>query len=164
MKIKAIVYTSNTGYTARYAEMLSAKTGLPAYTLAQSKISVSKGEAVIYMGWLMAGSVKGYKKAAKLYDVAAVCGVGLGPNGSQLEQVRKSIGASHTLPLFTLQGGMDREKLTGINKFMINMLVKMLSGKKDRTADDEAQLKLILKGGDYVKEENLSEVMEWYPG
>ena len=37
MKIEAIVYTSMTGFTAQYANMLSNKTGLPAYTLAQAK-------------------------------------------------------------------------------------------------------------------------------
>lgn len=158
----AIIYTSNTGHTKKYAEMLSGLTGLPAVELSEAKKSVERGAAVIYMGWLMADSVKYYSKAAKLFDIKAVCGVGLGTTGSQLDQVRKSIGAAPELPVFTLQGGMDRKKLRGINKIMINMLVKMLSAKENKTADDEVQLQLILNGGDYVKEENLTSVMEWW--
>ena len=36
MKPNAIVYTSNTGYTAEYAYLLGGKTGLPVYALAEA--------------------------------------------------------------------------------------------------------------------------------
>ena len=64
--------------------------------------------------------------------------------------------------MFTLQGGMDRGRLKGINKFMIDMLIKMLSSKKDATPEDKAQLELIIKGGDYVAPEHLAAVLNWY--
>ena len=35
MNVNAIVYTSNTGYTARYAGLLGKRTGLPVYSLAE---------------------------------------------------------------------------------------------------------------------------------
>lgn len=73
MDIKAIVYTSNTGYTAEYAKILADKTSLPLYTLKESK-SIEKGTPVIYMGWLMAGSVKDYNKAVKRFDIRMVIG------------------------------------------------------------------------------------------
>ena len=38
--ITAIVYTSNSGYTAQYAEILHQKTKLPAYTLDQAKAAL----------------------------------------------------------------------------------------------------------------------------
>jgi hypothetical protein len=76
--MQAIVYTSKTGSTKRYAEMLSAETGLPAYALDAAGKKLPKGSAIIYMGWIMANNVKGYKKAAALYTVRAVCAVGMG--------------------------------------------------------------------------------------
>ena len=36
MNTNAIVYTSNTGYTAQYAKLLGKKTGLPLYSLAEA--------------------------------------------------------------------------------------------------------------------------------
>lgn len=36
------------------------------------------GSEIIYLGWIMAGGIKGYKEAAKLYKVRAVCGIGMG--------------------------------------------------------------------------------------
>ena len=161
--MKAIVYTSNTGYTAAYAALLSDKTGLPAYTAEAAKKALPAGTEIIYMGWLCAGTVKGYPRAAKRYKVTAVCGVGLGDTGAQTDSVRKAAGIPAETPLFTLQGGMDHVRLRGINRFMINMLVKMLENKQ-RTADEEAMLALIKKGGNYVGEEHLAAVLEWYAG
>ncbi len=54
----AIVYTSNTGSTKRYAELLSQMTGLPAFALATRRIS-SANAGIIYLGWIMASGVKG---------------------------------------------------------------------------------------------------------
>ncbi len=42
MKAKAIVYTSNTGYTAAYAKLLGEKTGLLVYPLSEVVKSLEK--------------------------------------------------------------------------------------------------------------------------
>ena len=70
MKINTIVYTSNTGYTAQYAQMLGEITGLPVWDLASRQ--APKGSDIIYLGWLMAGNIQGYKKAARDYRIRAV--------------------------------------------------------------------------------------------
>lgn len=162
MKPTAIVYTSNTGHTARYAEMLGKKTGLPVFSAEQARKELEKGAEIIYMGWLFASTVKGYKQAAKRYSVKALCGVGLCPTGALLEEIRKAEKLPSDLPLFTLQGGMDYPALKGINKFMIDMLIKGMSAKKERSKGEDAMLALLKKGGDYVAEGNLSKVMKWY--
>lgn len=163
MKPKAIVYTSNTGYTAEYAKMLGEKTGLPVYTLKEAK---EKHIPVIYLGWLMAGTVKGYKKAANSFDILAVCGVGMGASGSQIEDVRKTNAIPDGLPVFTLQGGFDIKKLKGIYKFMMNVMKntvgKSLAEKKDRTPDESDMLELLTNGGNRVSADNLIGVLEWY--
>lgn len=84
-KINAIVYLSSTGFTVEYARLLGTKTGPPVYTLDQAKDMLTPGSRVIYLGWLMAGQIKGYRQAAKRYAVAAVCSVGLGSMGAQDE-------------------------------------------------------------------------------
>ena len=63
--MNAIIYTTNTGSTERYARLLAQKTGLPAYSLAEAKKQVFAGAEVVYLGWIMAGSVKGYAEAAQ---------------------------------------------------------------------------------------------------
>lgn len=166
MNIKAIVYTSNTGYTKEYAELLSKKTGLPVYSLNDAVKKLDNGAEIIYLGWLMAGSVKGYKTATKQFKVLAVCGVGMGATGSQLQDVKKANGLSDSLPVFTLQGGFDIQKLHGIYKFMMTVMRKTagkaLQNKADRTAEEDEMLSLMLNGGSRVSEANLSEVLGWY--
>ena len=63
--MNAIIYTTNTGSTERYAKLLAQKTGRPAYSLTEAKKQVFAGAEVIYLGWIMAGSVKGYAEAAQ---------------------------------------------------------------------------------------------------
>ena len=164
-KISAIVYTTNTGYTKKYAELLSKHTGLPLYSL-KDATKLSKGEPIIYLGWLMAGVIKGYKRASKSFTVSAVCGVGMGESGSQIKDIRKNNTIPEELPVFTLQGGFDIKKLHGIYKFMMTVMAKTagkgLADKQNRTSDEDKMLKMLLDGGDFVSLENLAPVLEWY--
>ena len=166
MKPTAIVYTSNTGYTAEYARLLGQGTGLPFYALSEASGKLKSGEAIVYLGWLMAGKVQGYGKAAKRYSICAVCGVGMGATGSQMEDVRKTNALPASLPLFTLQGGFDMAKLRGIYKFMMTVIAKTtgkrLAVKADRTAEEDHMLELLTHGGSCVREEHLKDVLAWY--
>ena len=58
MNAAAIVYTSQTGFTARYAALLAERTGLPCRPLKEAA-ALPRGTAVIYLGWLCAGGIKG---------------------------------------------------------------------------------------------------------
>jgi len=162
--MKAIVYTSNTGFTARYAEILHQQTGLPVWELSKAVKLLPKGTPILYMGWLFASSVKGYRTAAKRFDIRAVCAVGLCDTGCMLQEVRKAISLPEQIPLFTLQGGMDHSKLKGINKFMISMLQKMLAKNQNPTEDDKRMMELVSNGGDYVDPAHTAAFMQWYQG
>ena len=118
----AIVYTSNTGYTAEYARLLAQETSLPVYSFAQAKEKLAAGSEILYLGWLMASKIQGYKKAAELYQICALCGVGMGGTGTQLEEVRKANALPDTLQLFTLQGGFDMNRLHGVYKLMMKIM------------------------------------------
>ena len=109
--MNAIIYTTNTGSTERYAKLLAHKTGLPTYSPVEAKKAVPAGAEVIYFGWIMAGSVKGYATAVKRYKVRAVCGIGLGQTGTQTDSIRKKTSVPTNIPVFTLQGNFDVKKL-----------------------------------------------------
>lgn len=167
MKPTVILYTSNTGFTAQYAAMLSEQTGLPCFAL-KAAGHIQPGTSILYLGWLMAGNVQGYKEAAKKYRVCAVCGVGMGSTGSQIEDVRKTNALPADLPVFVLQGGFDMKRLNGVYKLMMtvmkNTVGKSLARKSERTADEDAMLDLLENGGSRVSPENLSSVLDWYFG
>ncbi len=162
--IRAILYTSNTGSSERYAKMIGEKVGLPVYALDSSP--VPKGTEILYIGWVMASSVKGYKKAFRKYKVKAVCGVCMASTGSQIPELRKQNAIPENIPVFTLQGGFDINKLHGMYKFMMNAMGKLagkgLAEKTDRTPEEDDMLDMMLHGGDRVSEDNLTELLEWY--
>ena len=164
--MNVIIYTTNTGSAERYALLLAEQTGLPVYSLTEAKKTVSTGAEVIYLGWIMAGSVKGYAEAAKRYRVRAVCAVGMGQTGTRTDSVRKKTAVPADIPLFTLQGNFDVKKLHGIYRPMMELMVKTvgkgLSEKADRTPEEDDMLDMMRCGGERVKEENLSAVLDWY--
>ena len=162
MKPTAIVYTSNTGHTRQYALLLGERLGLPVYALNEANAQLSGGSPVIYLGWLHASHVKGYSKAAKRFALCAVCGVGLCDTGTLTDQVRKATSIPEGIPLFTLQGGIDRSRLKGMDKLMISMLTKGLDAQKQRSAQDDRMLELLRRDENYVCPENLAEVLQWY--
>lgn len=162
MKPTAIVYSSNTGHTRKYALLLGEQIGLPAYSLEEAGSQLSGGSPVIYLGWLHASHVKGYAKAARRFDLRAVCAVGLCDTGTLTDQVRNATSIPEGIPLFTLQGGIDRSRLKGMDKLMISMLTKGLSSQKQRSAQDERMLELLSRDESYVSLENIAEVLRWY--
>lgn len=162
MKPQAIVYTSNAGSTARYAAILSEQTGTPAYSLPEAEKTLAADTPILYLGWLMAGRVSGYRKAAKRFAVQAVGGVGLCDSGTALEQTRRANRVPDTVPVFTIQGGLVREKLQKPYRIAIDMLTRGMAAKKNRTADEDRMLTLLQQGGDLVQAENLSSVFQWW--
>lgn len=168
MKPDAIVYTSNTGFTAQYASLLGGETGLPVYTLDDAEKKLPRNSPIVYLGWLAAGKVQGYDKAVTNFNLQALCAVGMAKCGSQMEDVKKSNNLPEELPLFTLQGGFDLKKLRGVYKLMMLVMsktvAKKLAAKPDRTPDEEDTLDLFQNGGSRVSLENLKPVLAWFEG
>ena len=166
MKPSAIVYTSNTGFTAQYASLLGGETGLPVYSLEDALKSLPQSSPIVYLGWLTAGKVQGYDKAVTKFNLQALCAVGMAKSGSQMEDVKKSNNLPQGLPLFALQGGFDLKKLRGIYRLMMLVMsktvAKKLAAKPDRTPDEEDMLDLFQNGGNRVSLENLRPVLAWY--
>lgn len=156
--VTAVVYASATGFTRRYAQLLGEKTGLPVYELGKGDLPIP-GTEVIYLGWLMAGSVKGLNRARKKWNVRAVCAVGMGtPEMGQGEELARKLPG---LPVFYLQGGYAPEKLTGVNKVMMGFMAKAMS-KKPPKDEKEAEMQAAFRDGcDFVDGANLAPVLAW---
>ncbi len=164
--MEAIVYTSNAGHTKAYAELLGQETGLPVFALASAGRALPQGAEILYLGWLMAGTVKGYGKAEKQFSVRAVGAVGMTADDAQKADVRKVNRLEEDMPLFLLQGGFEMEKLHGVYKFMMQSMKKtagkQLAEKPDRTPGETEMLDLLCSGGNRVAKENLNELLRWY--
>lgn len=163
--ISAIVYTSGTGTAAQYAQLLAGQTHLPVFSLRDARSALADGAEILYLGWVMAGSVKGYADAARRYRVRMVCAVGMAATGTQLSEVRKASSIPEETALFTLQGGFHPEKLNAGYRLMMRMmrgvLIRQIAEKPERTPADEDMLDLLRHGGDRVSEANLAQPLAW---
>ena len=164
--ISGIVYTSNSGYTAQYARLLGDALGLPVTDMKWGS-DPHPGREVIYLGWLMAGKVMGYEKAAKEFNIRAVCGVGMGPaSAAGAEKLRAKLSIPAEVSVFALQGGFDINKLHGPYKWIMQLkskqIRKTLEGKGDLSPAQQLTYDMVTKGASAVKTENLAPVIDWY--
>lgn len=152
--VSAIVYSSSTGFTRRYAQLLAERTGLLAYDLGGNSLP-PKGSEVFCLGWLRAGSVVGLRKASGRYRVrgVGVVGMSLTPNGKTMEDAG--------LPAFYLPGGYCPGKLKGVNKVMMGMFVRMMTKKPPKNEEEAAMQKALLEGCDFFDPARLEPVVEF---
>ena len=163
--ISAIVYTSNSGYTAEYARLLGEATGLPVNNLRETK-NPQPDKEVIYLGWLMAGQVMGMKRALKMFHVRAICQVGMGPASRAASAALKAKLDVTDVEVFTLQGGFDIKKLHGPYKWIMllkcRQIKKMLEEKESLNEAQQLTYDMATKGASAVSLENLHGVIDWY--
>lgn len=164
--MKAIVYSSHAGHTREYATLLASKTGLPALSLQEAMKSLESGSEIIYLGWLMAGNIMGYDKAVKPFRIMATIGIGMGDDGSQIDDCRAKCHIPSDTPVFTVCGGFEMEKVHGFYKIMMLTMrfftAKKMQKKADRTPQEEAALEMITKGRSYVDMQRLTPFLECY--
>ena len=168
--MKAIVYTSRTGHTQRYAQILSGKTGVPAYSAKEAKEKLQRGDEVFYMGWLMAGTVQGLQGAMDRYTVRGVAIVGISPqgNGDLWTEARINGGYSDSGGrLFYLQGGYAPEKLGFFHRLIMKPMaasvIRQVESRGEKATEQERQMAEIFRnGGDFVTEEALEEIVQWF--
>ena len=159
--IAAIVYTSNTGFTKRYAQLLGHAAAIPVYDLEDGTSAPAAGADIVYLGWLSAGTVKGLAKARRRWNVRAVCAVGMAPEGpdtlGRLTE-HNDVGAR---PVFYLRGGYAPEKLTGAYKLMMGAMARIVNKKPAKDEGEHEMQQAFLTGGDWVAETSLEPVLAW---
>lgn len=150
-----IVYESNSGHTEKYANMLAQKLNLTSIPLKKYKID---SEPIIFLGWLFANNIQGYKKVKDKVNIKCTIAVGMTPTAKQNNSEIIKINNINE-KFFYLQGGVDYTKLKGIKKFMLKMVAESVI--KENKPEDKELIDIFLNGGNCVKEENLSKIVEY---
>ena len=165
--LTAIIYNSGTGSCERYARELSRQLHLPCEPL--HKHHVRTDGKVIYVGWVMAGSVVGYAKARETLDIAAVVAVGMSPvTPAFVAKSRESNKIPAGVEFFLLQGGFHINKLNApMHAAMVVMDKKIVRGlrakqaKAPLNAQEQATLNMALTGDGEPASWDCSEVVAW---
>lgn len=165
--IEAIVYMSNAGHTKRYAEMLTEKLGIPAYSYKDAKKKLKRKSTVIYMTWVRAGKLVGLKKARRRYSIKVICAVGMNMPSKTLISNLQNANKINMLKekLFYMQGGFDMDKLKGINQMLMMAIQRSLtkvSETRKLSLEQKEMLNMINNKKDNVKVNNIKELYSWY--
>lgn len=156
--VKAIIYNSSTGHTSRYAKMLSEKLDIPCYTIKDANGKVNSNDEIIYLSWVCANMITGINKIKNKYNVKCYGAVGLYPKSE--ENTNNLIKTNNIeKPLFYLQGGLDYNKLNWLKTKILHMVGKYLE--KENSNQGVQLAKIFENGADFVKEENLKEIVEF---
>lgn len=155
-----IVYASKTGFTKKYAKLLSEKLGTKMVDVKDHHL-VDQEEEVIYLGWMKVGKIQGLVKM-KNHHVVAICGSGSGKSAEPSEEEIKRRNGFTQTPFFYLRGGCKPlTEIKGMDKIMLTMFVKALKKSAEKDESKKEAVEIIVHGYDGVKEENLIPVLEW---
>lgn len=148
--MKLILYSSKTGFTARYAKALSERTGVEARPLA--KAGNLRGCEAVYLGWLRAGSIVGFARARRRCRIAAVCAVGMTPEDpKQRKRIEEHYHFEQT-PFFLLPGGYAPDRIKGLDALIMKSFLAGLSKAKrdgkELTEEQQKMLQMLEQGAD----------------
>jgi len=172
-----VVYTSQTGFTGKYAEWLAERMQGDVLDIkdAQKKDAAffDGYQAIVYGGWAMAGTVVKAKwfldKAPSWTDkrLAMFC-VGGSPNESpDVEKMLSNFSAdekNHNVKLFYCQGGINYEKMNTASRLTLKMFVGALKKKKDASEEVKKMAEMISKTYDISDKKYVEPIAEYLEG
>lgn len=159
--MKVIVYATNTGTAKKYAQLLSEKTGIEAYNVSEIA-GIPEDSQVIFLGWVMAGVIQGLAQVREKFpELYAVCPVGMFRTEKSDEELKKKNDINE--PMFFLRGDFHIDRLKGMYKMMMGMMMKMMKAKVKELEPEKGEkvLEIFEKGLDGFSEDNLSEILGW---
>ena len=172
-----VIYTSQTGFTKRYAEWISEELDADIYELKDVKKKTNDFfetyEAIIYAGWCMAGMVvkvkwfferAAYWKNKKLSIVA----VGASPNDNpEVDEFLNNLLTDEQRPFikaFYCQGGINYDKMKFSSRTAMKMFANSLKKNKNSSEDDRKKGEMISKSYDISDKRFINPVVDYVRG
>ena len=159
---RIVVYKSNTGFTAKYANWIAKELGCEAVEFKKVKTaSLTQYDEVIYGGWIMANMISGYGKIRDL-NLKKVIVFAVGMSVPSEEVVEKIVEQNKLQRegFFYFEGGYNPEKVGFFKKKMMNMIKKSVEKKEEKTAEDIHMLDTF-KGLKKTKKEYIKPLIDY---
>lgn len=172
-----VIYTSQTGFTKKYAEWISTRLNADVLTIQEAKKKkmdfYDKYGAIIYGGWAMGESVVGSKwfleEASGWKDKKLVifC-VGASPEENPDVQISLSkllTDEQRTyIRAFYCQGGIDYSRMKTPSKLAMKALASALSKKKDASQKEKDMAEMISHSYDISDEKYIDPIVQYIEG
>lgn len=166
----AVVYTSQTGFTKRYAEWIAEAAGADCFKLSEAKKkNMDEYEAIIYGGWACAGTISKidwFKSNIEKWNgkkLIAFCVGGSPIDNPEVDTaLRQNFDRTQweKVNVFYCPGGFNYEKMSVASKLAMKMFLKALRGKKEKTEADEIMMKMISSSYDISDRKYIEPILE----
>jgi menaquinone-dependent protoporphyrinogen IX oxidase len=148
-----VIYNSQTGFTKRYAQWIAEKASADCVEYSTAKnLDLDRYDTIVFGGWAVGGSIsklKWFKKNISKWSskkLAVFC-VGASPiENPEIDQTLPKNFSEEELKVvkwFYCPGGLDYDKMPATSKTMMKMFVKMLKARKNKTATDMEQIRML---------------------
>ena len=167
-----VIYTSQTGFTKRYAEWIGEATEAEVVNITQAKkLNLRDCDTIILGSHVCADNIVKAKKFAKILRKYAgkkcalfVTGVSPAASDRLKESFAKAFSQYPHLHFYYFPAGFNYEKLNGISRFLINLFRKALAAQKDKTEADLAMEKMISSSYDISDKTLIVPLTEYIEG
>lgn len=169
-----IIYTSQTGFTKRYAEWIAEKMNGELLETKEAKTKkmdfFAQFDAIIYGGWAMAGSLvqsKWFLEKAKELKGKRLAMFCVGASPIESEEVQKALDNMLTdeqrtyVKAFYCPGGIDYSKMKLPSRMAMKAFVSMLNKKKDASAEEKEMASMIAKSYDISDKKYVEPIVEY---
>ena len=172
-----IVYTSQTGFTKRYAEWMAEELGAELVTLEEAKKQNDRYfadyDAIIYGGWAMGGKIVNSEwftqriPSWKGKKLVLFC-VGASPN--EIPEVEVALHNALTdeernyAKAFYCQGGIAYDKMKLPSKLAMKAFASMIRKKKDATEQDKKMGEMISQSYDISDRKFILPIVDYVRG
>lgn len=166
-----IIYKSKTGFTKRYAEWISQvlECSMISYDTFNLDL-ITDYDTIIFGSRVHAGRIDGLNKFKKIMNETnkklIVFAVG-GTSAEAINAIEKiwnssfSIDELREIPHFYMQGGLDYQKMTSSDRFIMKSLAKMLSQKNRKDSEETGCEQAIQSSYDSTSKEYILPIVNY---
>lgn len=166
-----VIYTSQTGFTKRYAEWIAEAAGGDCLELSLAKKrDLSEYEAIVFGGWLCAGGISKidwFKRNIENWPGKKLAVFCVGGSPMESPDIAPFLERSFTaaerarLKAFYCPGGFNYEIMPAPSKLMMKMFAAALKAKKDKTEAEKAMAEMISKSYDISDKKYIDPILKY---
>lgn len=171
MKDKVVVYTSESGFTKKYAGWIAEALDCCAMDIKEwRKHQPSEFDVVIYGGGVYASSIKGLKKLKeqmKMYPNVRLLVFTTGATPAAAKDLTQKVlddnftkEERQKIPAFYFQAGLDYGKMSMGSKLLMKMFSSMMAKKADKNEEEKKMAEMMSQSYDICDKESIKELVE----
>ena len=169
-----VIYTSQTGFTKRYAQWIAETSGADCLALsAAKKKNLDAYDTIIFGGWACAGgiSVLGwFKNKLPKWSGKKLIAFCVGASPMDSPEIEPALRRNFTdlererISVFYCPGGLNYEKMPAPSRLMMKIFVRTLKAKKNKTEMDREMIKMLSDSYDISDRKYIEPILDIISG